>query len=133
MLLEPSCERDFLDCSFGFRPGRSAHQALSALRECLVRMWRKVDSRRGHSQILGLYDLRSLVIDSIFMWNQPDKGDIGILRRRVLPQLTQGNTKVRKNLRQDSFAERPTTNKSDSRLAKSNDWETIHADTALIF
>src|SRR3954451_20904020 len=31
MLLEPICEQDFHDCSFGFRPGRSAHQALEAL------------------------------------------------------------------------------------------------------
>jgi len=30
MLLEPIYEQDFLDCSFGFRPGRSAHQALQA-------------------------------------------------------------------------------------------------------
>jgi hypothetical protein len=26
MLLEPIYEQDFLDCSYGFRPGRSAHQ-----------------------------------------------------------------------------------------------------------
>jgi group II intron reverse transcriptase/maturase len=31
MLLEPIYEQDFHDCSFGFRPGRSAHQALEAL------------------------------------------------------------------------------------------------------
>ena len=31
MLLEPIYEQDFLDCSFGFRPGRSAHQALQAV------------------------------------------------------------------------------------------------------
>jgi RNA-directed DNA polymerase len=31
MLLEPIYEQDFLDCSSGFRPGRSAHGALSAL------------------------------------------------------------------------------------------------------
>jgi RNA-directed DNA polymerase len=31
MLLEPIYEQDFLDCSYGFRPGRSAHGALSAL------------------------------------------------------------------------------------------------------
>jgi RNA-directed DNA polymerase len=31
MLLEPIYEQDFYDCSFGFRPGRSAHQALEAL------------------------------------------------------------------------------------------------------
>jgi group II intron reverse transcriptase/maturase len=31
MLLEPIYEQDFLDCSYGFRPGRSAHGALQAL------------------------------------------------------------------------------------------------------
>ena len=31
MALEPVYEQDFLDCSYGFRPGRSAHQALEAL------------------------------------------------------------------------------------------------------
>lgn len=33
MLLEPIYEHDFLDCSYGFRPGRSAHQTLQSLRE----------------------------------------------------------------------------------------------------
>lgn len=31
MILEEIYEQDFLDCSYGFRPGRSAHQALDAL------------------------------------------------------------------------------------------------------
>jgi len=31
MILEAIYEQDFLDCSFGFRPGRSAHQALEAV------------------------------------------------------------------------------------------------------
>src|SRR5262245_6053048 len=31
MVLEPIYEQYFLDCSYGFRPGRSAHQALEAL------------------------------------------------------------------------------------------------------
>jgi RNA-directed DNA polymerase len=31
MALEPIYEQDFRDCSYGFRPGRSAHQALEAL------------------------------------------------------------------------------------------------------
>ena len=31
MVLEPIYEQDFCDCSYGFRPGRSAHQALEAL------------------------------------------------------------------------------------------------------
>jgi group II intron reverse transcriptase/maturase len=33
MALEPIYEQDFLNCSYGFRPGRSAHQALQALWE----------------------------------------------------------------------------------------------------
>ena len=36
MLLEPIYEQDFLPCSYGFRPRRSAHQALKALREGLM-------------------------------------------------------------------------------------------------
>jgi group II intron reverse transcriptase/maturase len=36
MALEPIYEQDFLNCSYGFRPGRSAHQALGALREGLT-------------------------------------------------------------------------------------------------
>lgn len=35
LVLEPIFEADFLDCSFGFRPKRSAHQALEAVRENL--------------------------------------------------------------------------------------------------
>jgi group II intron reverse transcriptase/maturase len=31
MVLEAAYEQDFFDCSYGFRPGRSAHQALDAL------------------------------------------------------------------------------------------------------
>ena len=35
LILEPIFEADFLDCSFGFRPGRSAHDALHEVRENL--------------------------------------------------------------------------------------------------
>ena len=38
MVLEPIYEQDFLDCSYGFRPGRSAHQALQALWRGLMAM-----------------------------------------------------------------------------------------------
>jgi group II intron reverse transcriptase/maturase len=38
MLLEPIYEQDFLDCSYGFRRERSAHQALAAIREPLMEM-----------------------------------------------------------------------------------------------
>ena len=35
LILEPIFEADFLDSSFGFRPGKSAHQAIDALRSHL--------------------------------------------------------------------------------------------------
>jgi len=38
MILEPIYEQTFLDCSYGFRPGRSAHQALEAIWQQVQRM-----------------------------------------------------------------------------------------------
>jgi RNA-directed DNA polymerase len=38
MVLEAVYEQDFLDCSYGFRPGRSAHQALAAFRDQMMAM-----------------------------------------------------------------------------------------------
>jgi retron-type reverse transcriptase len=40
MVLDAVYEQDFLDCSYGFRPGRSAHQALDAF-------WRQVMPMHG--------------------------------------------------------------------------------------
>jgi len=37
MVLELVYEQDFLPCSYGFRPGRSAHQALQELRNGFMR------------------------------------------------------------------------------------------------
>lgn len=42
LILEPIFEADFEDCSYGFRPGRSAHQALAAIRENLNKGYRSV-------------------------------------------------------------------------------------------
>ncbi|MCZ7640700.1 MAG: reverse transcriptase domain-containing protein [Verrucomicrobia bacterium] len=47
LILEPIFEADFEDCSYGFRPGRSAHDALQAIeahlkgawRRCMMRTW----------------------------------------------------------------------------------------------
>lgn len=41
MLVEPVFEREFYDCSYGFRPGRSPHQAVKAL-------WRHVGDEGMH-------------------------------------------------------------------------------------
>lgn len=50
MVLEAVYEQEFLDCSYGFRPGRSAHQALDAF-------WQQMMSMRG-GWVLEL-DIRS--------------------------------------------------------------------------
>ena len=67
MVLEAVYEQDFLDCSYGFRPGRSAHQALQALWQGLMQMgggWVvEVDIRQffdtvGHCQLRSFLDQR---------------------------------------------------------------------------
>ena len=40
MLMEPIYEQDFLDCSYGFRRGCSAHDALTSFRDQTMRHWR---------------------------------------------------------------------------------------------
>jgi RNA-directed DNA polymerase len=35
LVIEPIFEADFMDCSYGFRPKRSAHDALKKVRQCL--------------------------------------------------------------------------------------------------
>src|ERR1700731_1615428 len=42
LILEPIFEADFLDCSYGFRPERSAQQALEAIRANLAAGYREV-------------------------------------------------------------------------------------------
>jgi len=50
MILEAVYEQDFMDCSYGFRPGRSPHQALDVL-------WHKTMSMKGGCWIVEL-DIR---------------------------------------------------------------------------
>lgn len=42
LILEPIFESDFLDCSYGFRPGRNAHQAIEAIRQHIGAGFREV-------------------------------------------------------------------------------------------
>jgi RNA-directed DNA polymerase len=67
MLLEPLYEQDFYDCSYGFRPRRSAHQAIQQLWESLMRVgggWvLEVDLRKffdtlEHSVLRAILDQR---------------------------------------------------------------------------
>jgi group II intron reverse transcriptase/maturase len=68
MLLEPIYEQDFLDCSFGFRPGRSAHQALQVLWE----------------QVMGLGGCWLVEVDIQKFFDTLDHGQLReFLRRRV--------------------------------------------------
>lgn len=57
MLLEPIYEHEFLDCSFGFRPARNAHQALQAVRSGIMerggRWVLDVDIRKYFDSIPG--------------------------------------------------------------------------------
>ena len=69
LILEPIFEADFLDCSYGFRPGRSAHQALEEIRGHLQAGYQAVYDAdlKGyfdsipHSQLLAC--LRMRVVD----------------------------------------------------------------------
>ncbi len=72
LLLEPIYENDFLPCSYGFRPGRSAHEALRDLRACImergIRWVLDVDVRRyfdsiDHEHLRVLLDRR--VVDGV--------------------------------------------------------------------
>jgi RNA-directed DNA polymerase len=67
MLMEPLYEQDFLDCSYGFRPGRSAHMALEAIWQGLMDMdggWvldvdiRKYFDTLDHEKLREILDLR---------------------------------------------------------------------------
>jgi RNA-directed DNA polymerase len=67
MVLEPLYEQDFLACSYGFRPGRSAHQALQTLWDETMRSgggWvLEVDIRKyfdtlDHAHLRALLQLR---------------------------------------------------------------------------
>ncbi len=67
MVLEAVYEQDFLDCSYGFRPRRSAHQALQALWDGLMDMGggyvleldiEKFFDTVDHAQLRGFLDTR---------------------------------------------------------------------------
>jgi RNA-directed DNA polymerase len=81
LILEPIFEADFLDCSYGFRPARSAHQALEEIRGHLQAGYQVVYDAdlKGyfdsipHSQLLACVRVRVVdrsVLRLIRMWLQ---------------------------------------------------------------
>ena len=49
LVIEPIFEANFQDTSYGFRPKRSAHQAVKAVKQALIRGWWVVDADIQHS------------------------------------------------------------------------------------
>jgi len=97
LVLEPIFEADFLDSSFGFRPGRSAHQAIDAIRQQLAGGLREVYDAdlQGyfdtipHDQLLKCLEMRiadRMVLSLIRMW----------LQTPVVERDEQGRTKTNK-------------------------------------
>jgi RNA-directed DNA polymerase len=91
MALEPIYEQDFLDCSYGFRPGRSAHQALQAIRDQTMARggcWLvEVDIRKffdtlDHAHLRSL--LRQRVRDGVLLRLIDKWLKAGVLEGRVL-------------------------------------------------
>jgi group II intron reverse transcriptase/maturase len=93
MVLEEIYEQDFLPCSYGFRPGRSAHQALRTLQNVL---WAKrlywvldIDIRKyfdsiPHSHLRAFLDQRvtdGVIRRMIDKWLKAGAVEDGFLRR----------------------------------------------------
>jgi RNA-directed DNA polymerase len=81
LILEPIFEADFLDCSYGFRPGKNAHQAIDAIRQYLGVGLREVYDAdlKGyfdtipHDQLMAAVRMRVVdrsVLSLIRMWLQ---------------------------------------------------------------
>ena len=93
MLVEPLYEQDFLPCSYGFRPGRSAHDALGALRMGIMEQGHRwvIDADLAnyfgsidHGHLRSFLDLRikdGVVRRMIDKWLKAGVLDGSILRR----------------------------------------------------
>ena len=92
MLLEPVYEADFLPCSHGFRPGRSAHDALHVVRESVMEglHWiidldvTKYFDSIPHGQLREVLDLRikdGVVRRMLDKWLKAGALEEGALRR----------------------------------------------------
>jgi RNA-directed DNA polymerase len=92
MVLESIYEQDFLPCSYGFRPGRSAHQALRELYSVITRQRQhwvlEVDVRKyfdsiPHSELRAILDQRvtdGVIRRMIDKWLKAGVLEDGLLR-----------------------------------------------------
>jgi len=93
MVLEAVYEQDFLDCSYGFRPSRSAHQALDALHTAATRIaggWvieldiRKYFDSIDHERLREVLHQRvrdGVIVRLIGKWLNAGVMEAGALRR----------------------------------------------------
>ena len=102
LVLEPIFEADFKDCSYGFRPGKSAHQALAAIRGHLDGGYREVYDAdlKGyfdsipHDKLMSALRMRITdrsVLKLIRLWLEApvvdeDEGGMGKRSRQGTPQ-----------------------------------------------
>ena len=97
MVLEAVYEEDFLPCSYGFRPGRSAHQALRELFGVITRQGQywviEVDVRKyfdsiPHSELRAILDQR--VTDGVIRRTIDKWLNAGVLENGSLRLATEG-------------------------------------------
>jgi RNA-directed DNA polymerase len=98
MVLEAIYEQDFLPCSYGFRPGRSAHQALQELRTGFMRhglRWvidldiEKYFDSISHSHLRSFLDQR--VTDGVIRRTIDKWLKAGVLEDGLLRHATEGS------------------------------------------
>jgi RNA-directed DNA polymerase len=101
LVIEPIFEADFLDCSFGFRPGKSAHQAIDAIREYLNSGYREVYDAdlKGyfdtipHDQLMKCLKMRIVdrsVLRLIRLWLTTPVVELDEQGRKTVTRPTQG-------------------------------------------
>jgi RNA-directed DNA polymerase len=78
MLLEPIYEQEFMECSFGFRPGRSAHDALQYL-------WKQC-SQSTAEQGKGVFDFLGFT----HYWGKTRKGGYAVKRKTAAKRMSRG-------------------------------------------
>ena len=92
LVLEPIFEADFRGCSFGFRPKRSAHQALDQIKREVMRGRRWVID----ADIRGFFDaLDPQILDSLLRERISDRRVLKLLRSWLRAGVLEGTSLVR--------------------------------------